>query len=665
MNACIRTALLVGCAVCAAYGQDIMLSGSVVDPLGQGVEDARVTLLGQQLSVYTDADGAFEIVQSGVSRATSRPITDSPSISGSVLRYHSLASGRPLRVTVHALTGRTVWNATGLSSSGPGTFPLPRLLGDGLYLVRVSVSGRTWTLSWCPGHRTGLNGGPTAPGGGLTKRGAGAVDTLEVVTDGFLTRYVGVTSYDQYVTVYLSSGGDMSLSLNDGDVYTVVDTCTVVLRDRSASARGVRFTDSTCNGVPVFGAGNARNPSDSAVVSDSVYTQRWALRLGRGRKCVWAEVTSADSTVDTLYDCIDIAPYTLRVTMQNPTSGSETSRRYSTRLEKVELGNRYVEVQNIYRPYYQFSINTGGDSSFVPRFSCAVGFAEGDEPKVRGYPLLRTVQRTFSLDGDSGHVYEYSFDPDTADGRANLDSLYRDIVPGFGRLYGLSSRGVYNVPTSLSRTDMYLAGRKEIVLVLSFTGKYFGERRNVLVSGRIDERFDFVTYFDAYPPVIHRDWWQHDMPEEGDTVSGVIRVSMHTGDQYDTASQDRGFIADFGEADVAGVDLVLARMPDSMAAAWNDSSYRGITMEDVFRLPMHTWPLPIPEPKPVIRAMTWDSVDLRQVVEGSYLAAFVTEDSFGNRGLGYLQVGNVGGYVEWGVHTNPMRWYVMSNYHEY
>lgn len=660
----------------AAHAQDIDISGRVVDSAGAPIAGATVTLARQELGTTTDSHGAYSLVRLAARYEPSVAHTRAPRCVNGRLSFTIDGAAEAVAVQVFGIDGRLVHALPNdMLPAGRRTIDLPAVASGGIHVVRLRIGRRTWSI---PSHSTrrGETSLSQRDGEARTarKQAAGSLDTLVVSCAGYATKRILVNSYIQYLVVYLSTRNQRpTFTINGGDMFTVYDTCVLTIATSAPGLTAVRLTDTTVAGIPLFDTPGNRNPVTSITPIDSASALQWILPPGSGAKCVWVEHTFTDSSRDTLSDCIDIAPYQIDVVLRNPRSGPLASMKPADSAYALENGGTALRY-SLYRPYLQFSVDVHGDSSFAGQFDCAVAFADENGAKLTGYPLLRTVYEQLSFTGqgpahDTSHVYEYNFDPDSVNGRKHLDSLYRHRTSlDRSHLYGLGSTGVYGILTSLSYNDSYKYGRKEIALILRFRGRYFDDDRSLIVSARTDPGIPYVVCLDVWPPRLTRSRWEYDMPGDGDTLYDPFRVSLSDGVESCLAegSDDRhGNVEDMGGADVVSVDLVFARAPDELAASWLPyETFRQVTYVELMSLPHYSFALPIPSPAPKICRPVWERIDPTGWTDGHYLMAFVTEDSYGHRGIApYWHFRGYGSEIP--TSSNPQLVRIMTNHHEY
>jgi len=429
--------------------------------------------------------------------------------------------------------------------------------------------------------------------------------------------------------------------------------------------------------VPVFGLATSRNSASLHAVSDTLLEVTWVLTKGASGKTVYAERTFTDNHVDTVYDGILVRPWHVAVTLRNDTSGpGQTMRRVG---EALVSGTGLVPSVCIYRPWVDFSVDIGGDSSFALDFGAWLLVPQSQWTLDSTSPLLRTGRLSCALSGSGAahapsRVYHYSFHPDSADGAANIDTLVlfrKTTTPPYetvlSTLAPVSPRRNYDTLCHLSGSDRLAVGRKEMALVLSFHGRYFDDARTVTVSPRLDHSSPFVLCYDAYPPSVHRDFWEYVYPADGAVIDSLFTINLNaTGEVYDSSGNQllqRGLVWDKGGADITGIDLILAEMSDETAARWtSDTMWNKTTLSDLLSVRHYRFGFPIPVPGPQVYPVAWYDIDPSQWNDGWYYVAIVTTDSYGNRDIAPF-------YAGWGkdylITHNPQHWRIVTPYHTF
>jgi hypothetical protein len=672
----LSTCLAMTCWLTPASGQDIDMSGHVVNVTGAAVAGASVTLVKQAMTDTTDNSGAYAFRRiAAIQALPGMRRGQAPVLAGNRLRFGVERSATPVRIGLFDASGRLL-AAPVTQRLAPGAYEVPLSVeraANRVWFVRANVGGTVSVLQgWGQGGASAGQHASSSPG--LAKGSAGPVDTLLVLASGYLSKKVLVQSYVQNVTIALDTDNGLLLSINNGDPYVVKDTCSLLLRDRGRRVASVRFSDSVAGSVPVFGVASSRNSTAPLSVSDTAQTYQWVLAQGFGTKTVYAELSFADSTRDTLLDLIAVRPWKLEVTLRNDTAGQNMSMRRMPSKELVATTptSRSCDAYGIYRPWVDFCIGIDGDSSFTDTFYAYLCLADSSS-RLDATSLRATKPRALQWTGvgpahDASHIYRYSFCPDSAEGVANLDTLRTGTsTAAFGApTASPNPQAAYGLLQRLSQQQRITMGRKEFAVIVEARGKYFGDSRRVVVSGRVSPDVDFVSYYDAYPPMVKRDYWVYIYPDDGAIIDSAIDIDLNTdGDIYVQGQQvpERGLVWDMGGADVSQIDVVFTEMSDSMAAVWSDTVSREVTLDQVLSRPHHSFGFPIPTPSPKVCPVRWYGIDPSQWNDGWYLVTFITRDSFGNVGIAPYVGGTGQGYGS-GRNRNPQHWRIVTQYHD-
>lgn len=669
---CLVAALAIATGLSSATAQDIDLSGRVLDQSGAGIAGASVSLVDRGLSTVTDSTGAYRITRLAAVSHTPRAGDMAVRLHGGTLSLSVRGQAAPVRVELFDLSGRLVQRLLD-SYFQPGSYSVGLPLGRGAIgtrAIRVHIGNASTVL------RASAGGPPTSVAGqspsplGVELSRTETLDLLRVSRGGYVTRFAGVQSWRQMMVVMLLAQDDLSIALNSGDLYTQRDSVTVTLLDHTRSVLSIRLTDIQRAGTPVFDTVNPRNAIAGFAVADTVSYLPWILTKGTAAKAVWAEVLKADSSRDTLVDGIEVRPYQMRIILRGDTAGALPVWRHLGR-ESIKAGDLLLDAWVLHRQEYCFSIDIGNDSSFADSFSVSLAFSPLDESTLSGYPLVQTrpmgVAFTGRGDGhDTSHEYRYCVDLDSADGRRNLSELYHLIdTTGITPLYADQSPAYcHSVFTSLLEQARAQYGRKEIALQITTHGRYFGERRSLLVSGRVSASQSYATYLDVYPPAAFRHMWEYQIPADGDTLSGALAYSLFTGAGAcdSTAVFQSGYVRDGARAPVRGVELVIAEMSPSLAQAWVvNESWSVVTLDMLLSQPHYSYPLTTPVPQAVVCPVAWSGINTSTWTNGWHLVAIVTEDAYGNRGIAPMIADD---HVD-GRNTNPQHWYIVTDNHEY
>jgi len=245
----------------------------------------------------------------------------------------------------------------------------------------------------------------------------------------------------------------------------------------------------------------------------------------------------------------------------------------------------------------------------------------------------------------------------------NLSELYADAGTGAQTTTysGTLVNNEYDTFDSLVHmTNLYSNGRKEFAIIARFRGRFFGEDRIVISSGRIRRAQSYVSYYDAYPPVCKRDSWEFYFPDDGSTIDGALYIDLNSdGEIYDDGEQqtNRGVVEDRGGADVASIDLVVAEMPDELVASWDRSTYRDITLEQLYSYRHRVFPFEVGKRDDASKVypVRWGPIDPSGWDTGWYLIAIVASDEYGNRGICPFKKAGGRGY-----NTNPQHWRIVT-----
>ena len=472
------------------------------------------------------------------------------------------------------------------------------------------------------------------------------------------------------------AGLGVSFTIDDGARATKDPDVELKITDANGRVARVRFTqifDST-SGEPRFGEDSRGNPTGFHPIDGAgEHTFPWKLNLGRQDKIVYAEIT-LDATngnrVDTLRYGMPIAPYQARIRIENERlewTQEDELERYEGELDATVLyrhiGNQGFTLQDhfvFFVPRVEFSLEISVDSSFAPRFEYWLLFAnraasnwdQGDRASSREeLQWLETGHRVDSLTGigpyhDDKHVYTYSIDTLTPEGRQNLSTVqvihnttdypfvtYDETLQGGA---GDKLRRVLN----LTPKDRANTGAKEFVLVIKLQGRYFGEERYILSktgiydvgneaqSGAVKAKEERYLWFDFIPP-------------KATMVSPTNAGYLNNGDTISTAfdyALDGASVVDGGYGRVTDIKLVFARCPSSLEAIWDYTSWSideavPITLADLYEQRVATYEYEISSPLRNMNDVEWKNIDPSTWPSGKYFMGIVTRDEHGNEGL--------------------------------
>ncbi|MBD3242927.1 MAG: hypothetical protein GF331_20210 [Chitinivibrionales bacterium] len=187
------------CAACAR-GQTVVVSGNVVDTVGDPIAGVTVSLATSGAVDYTDTAGAFAL-QGTDTRLNPSPETRTAhpriGIRGNTLTL-ALTRAAHVSVRVYDLAGRTKAALARRYTAGHHELTLGQHMGDGVYLLDVRVGGERASRAFT---RVDHDGAclelalPTSSGRASLGRRAAVVDSLIVRKPGYRTVRLGVESF--------------------------------------------------------------------------------------------------------------------------------------------------------------------------------------------------------------------------------------------------------------------------------------------------------------------------------------------------------------------------------------------------------------------------------------------------------------------------------------
>ena len=195
-----RIALCIAVLIVSASTQTVNLQGVVSNKGGQSIANAIVTLVGQNMIDSTDTNGKFRFVTTAVNLPSVVPQTENISMNNGILRF-SLSNPSPLKVEVFDVKGKLLQKEV-FSKTSAGVYSLDIAKTrptTNLLIIKAAIGTHEMTFSYMP-----LNGGKyilnatdafATPTEGLAKL-AVIDDTIKVTADGFQTKKVAITSYD-------------------------------------------------------------------------------------------------------------------------------------------------------------------------------------------------------------------------------------------------------------------------------------------------------------------------------------------------------------------------------------------------------------------------------------------------------------------------------------
>ncbi len=450
--------------------------------------------------------------------------------------------------------------------------------------------------------------------------------------------------------------------------------------------------------IPLFGESDPDNRTDPIDRGSALWGTGedpdlllldWVLERGAEEKRVWAEVTlnaENEGKVDTLTYGFDIAPYRVRVRLENDRfvymSNQDVAKEQwdgpadATVVYWVDsISNTftttdyYVVAEKSVRFNLLIDVDSTMDLSFeywlvLPSKVAGFGGADntGLEQDSSEY-WIETPHEIGFLTGygdqhDENEVYEYSIDPTTTEGMRHLSEFkavrntkhypyvdYLDETIDAG-----SARKNYERLIELLPTQKASVGRKEFMIGLRLKGRFFMEDRFALSNEdyyqpRVsdtkallaNERFTRM-FFDFYEPrATFRGKGLPGYLQNGDTVTSVFDYYL-----------DNSSVRDMGNCRVEDIRLVVARAPaegDVLAdgtvwteSTWDHESFEPatklpISLEDLYSQKVAVYEYPVDMPLRVISQVRWLDLQATSWPEGPYFIGIVTSDEFGNEGL--------------------------------
>jgi len=476
-------------------------------------------------------------------------------------------------------------------------------------------------------------------------------------------------------TVGIIGGKGIGFTINDGAGFVIKRECKLQITDPKHLVRKLRFTQERLNdtsNVPLFVNAGYKDVDGNS--DEYEFTE--LLKAGGGRKVVFAEITTTNS-IDTLRYDISIAPYRAKIWFHNEriyydhdndtgdaatphTNNSKATMLYYE-YQPNKLGSIFL-ISNICVPNVKFSFSLLNDSTFSQDFEywLLLPYAENalaisqneDTSSLSDKDWIETVHRQGSLTGigkyhDENKGYQYNFDPNTPEGKENLNYLFRipntQTYPvavnrqkiGEGKPYEN-----YHRVRFIRRTLRASKGLKEFVLVLRFTGRFFGEDRYIfsrptLVHDSLNPQYVSTnkiidsTHFDFYPPnITFLSTSNSQYINNGDTIYSNFKVTLN---------QD-GAIRDFGHARIKELSLIVTKATQEQANNWNYLDWRPddelpITMGAMKNAPHYIFPYKFTKEQWTFEAIEWPIVDISRWSSGNYFIGIIAKDEFGNEGF--------------------------------
>jgi len=244
---------------------------------------------------------------------------------------------------------------------------------------------------------------------------------------------------------------------------------------------------------------------------------------------------------------------------------------------------------------------------------------------------------------DDEHVYSYSLDPSTPEGRENLGSIkvmsntaeYPRVVLVDSTIRGTPSENFHRL-LALKATDLVNVGKKECILVVKFRGRFFREERYVLSNTDLYGEVQGPSKFLGVKFVRH--YWLDFVPPRATMTSYLTAGHLNNGDTisgtFDYVLDEAG-VRDEGYARVSDIRLVVSRCPPALEAVWDYTAWSReelppVTPADLYANRMVEMEYPIRWPTVNVVDVAWRNIDPSTWPSGKYLMGIVTRDEFGN-----------------------------------
>ena len=235
----------------ALHAQPINVRGRVSNGAGQPVANAVVELLLKGIKDTAGSDGAYSILQSGVSL---RP--DPPALTENMRLDHGRLEFTVGRTSLLKLevsdAGGNILKKESLSNAQPGVYhmdiaDLPH--SRRMLIIQASIGPLVRTFRCLPTRKAFAEAAFTIAGrrldGGALAKSAAAVDTLKVSAAGYAPKRIGLASYDATVSVILET-----------DATTVYNPCPA----NGSPCKILPFGDSITRGAKSSDEGGYRAP---------------------------------------------------------------------------------------------------------------------------------------------------------------------------------------------------------------------------------------------------------------------------------------------------------------------------------------------------------------------------------------------------------------------
>jgi hypothetical protein len=483
-------------------------------------------------------------------------------------------------------------------------------------------------------------------------------------------------------------GEDVRFYINNRDEYTLSNICTLFVDARVGVPASVRFTQVTGDslgadtvatipgdvdnqaaelittgfydpggtGAQVIGRVNfdADDPHNAlrtlVPVNAGVNRFAWTLLPGSGQKNVWAEISWANGSRDTVAAFIKPQPHKVELVFRH----SEAVQKDTA--EWIQPGNEIlgrVKASFFYTSKLRFSVKVFGDSTIDSTFECWImtgtRYEQCGSDDFRRKPWMMTLPQTRHLTGlgdrhNPDQVYTLNFDISTPEGRNTLDTIRiaNRAISGIRDTTGYEvGRNCLDSLTDNARREF---AKKQFILVVRFRERFFGGNFTIVYGYDGNDEL-LRCYRDVYLPVvaINNSVQNEYSIWEGDTVSQPFSFAL-----------DSLSVFDSGYADIESIELLIARLPQGYE--WHaDMSSRGLSLDSVLSFSHFAYSYPLEESNYFATEVQWDNIDPREWSTGHHLMGVVVSDNKGNREFGYCVEGTA-------ARHNPWRVYISSNY---
>jgi hypothetical protein len=201
----------VAAIVLTTHGQDITITGTVIDDSGNVVFGATVSLVSAGISTTSGAGGAFALVKSAVySPLPHHAAVASAYIAGGAVRFF-VPGPAPVKIELYSMSGRLVSTALNRTLE-KGAYSLALMadqLRTGVYFIKIQIG------EWSAAYRISLFGSATAAAGLKTLAGVQGRSPAKnsAVADTLVASKPGYTAFKKFVSSYTLSNQVCVISL--------------------------------------------------------------------------------------------------------------------------------------------------------------------------------------------------------------------------------------------------------------------------------------------------------------------------------------------------------------------------------------------------------------------------------------------------------------------